>query len=221
VRFESREHLIGAADIFSKVKARASSGYAMVGLLVALGVMGIMMSVLLPFWSQAARREREAELVFRGEQYARAIELYQRQYVGAYPPDFETLVEQRFLRRLYADPMTEDGEFRVIYRSQVEDLLGAPEGEAGSEETTEADPIRFDRDREEGGVVGVVSRNDGESLRKYNGRERYNEWAFIYVTSSSTPGGEAGGEDRGRFNLGSQRREMSHPESPGSQQRTR
>jgi len=72
----------------------------MAALLVGLAIMGVLMSVVLPVWSHAAKREREAELIFRGEQYTRAIELYQRQFVGAYPPDLDTLVDQRFLRRL-------------------------------------------------------------------------------------------------------------------------
>ena len=51
-------------------------GYAMAALLVALAVMAILMSVAMPVWRQQARREKEAELVWRGEQYARAIALY-------------------------------------------------------------------------------------------------------------------------------------------------
>ena len=47
-------------------------GYAMVALLVAMAVMAIVLSTALPVYQTVARREREAELVFRGEQYARA-----------------------------------------------------------------------------------------------------------------------------------------------------
>ena len=182
---------------------RASRGYAMAGLLVTLGMMGILASILLPVWTQAAKREREAELIFRGEQYARAVELYQRRYVGAYPPDLDTLVEQRFLRRMYTDPMTEDGEFRVVYFSQIAEVQGEPPTASRPGEETEADPdsetdgprladrIRFD-DGEQGGVVGVVSRSEDESLRIYNDRERYNEWAFIHATSATEAGAVAG-----------------------------
>ena len=45
----------------------------MAALLVALAVMSLMLSMALPVWHHAAQREREAELIFRGEQYARAI----------------------------------------------------------------------------------------------------------------------------------------------------
>ena len=60
-------------------------GYAMAMLLVAIGVMAILWTAAMPVWSQIAKREREAELIFRGGQYARAIELYQRKYANANP----------------------------------------------------------------------------------------------------------------------------------------
>ena len=48
----------------------------MAALLVALAIMAILMTIAMPVWRHEARREKEAELVFRGEQYARAIALF-------------------------------------------------------------------------------------------------------------------------------------------------
>ena len=105
-------------------------GYAMAGLLVAIGIMGILMSVAMPAWRTLAKREKEAELLFRGQQYVRAIDLYQRRFPGAYPTDIEMLVEERFLRRLYPDPMT--GEpFRILTQGSA--------AAAAAETTAEAD----------------------------------------------------------------------------------
>ena len=53
------------------------SGYAMAALLVAISIMGVMLGVALPTWSTLIRREKEEEFVFRANQYARAIQLYQ------------------------------------------------------------------------------------------------------------------------------------------------
>lgn len=131
-------------------------------LLVGLAAAGILMSAALPVWSQAARREREAELVFRGEQYARAVALYQRTYAGAFPPDVETLLEERFLRRQYRDPMVEHGEFRILHESDADDLRG--------------------------GIIGVVSSSSETSLRIYNGATRYDQWIFLYTEASGAPG---------------------------------
>ena len=193
-------HVIDMIAKLQQARGAKQAGYAMAGLLVGLAVMAILLSVALPVWSHAAKREREAELIFRGEQYARAIELYQRQYVGAYPPDLDTLVDQRFLRRLYTDPMTEDGEFRPVYQSQVADLQGGPATADRPGETTVSEPVASasrlsQTDREEGGIVGVVSASEEESVRIYNGQQQYNEWAFVYTPSSTQPGGVAGSDD--------------------------
>ena len=94
----------------------AERGYAMAALLVMLGVMSVMMTAMLPAWRFQAKREKELELVFRGEQYIRAIALYERRMgPGSRPPTLDALVQQRFIRKKYKDPMTEDGEFQVLY----------------------------------------------------------------------------------------------------------
>ena len=105
-----------------------TSGYAMAGLLAGIAVMGILMSMIFPSWRMLVKREKEAELVFRGEQYMRAVELYQRRFPGAYPADLETLVEQRFLRRLYDDPMT--GKSFEILRQGSAGVVPGPGGTA-------------------------------------------------------------------------------------------
>ena len=84
-------------------------GYAMVVLIVGLSIMAVMMTAAMPVWKQMAQREKEAELVFRGEQYARAIGLFQRKNgPGTLPPSFDLLVEQRYLRKKFKDPITDD-----------------------------------------------------------------------------------------------------------------
>ena len=85
----------------------------MVALLVLMAVMAVAMTAALPAWSTLARREKEAELVFRGEQYARAIVLFQRKYTGTFPPTLDVLVNERFLRKKYKDPITNE-DFKTI-----------------------------------------------------------------------------------------------------------
>jgi type II secretory pathway pseudopilin PulG len=92
---------------------RWERGYAMAALLVAMSVMAILLSTALPVFQTQARREREAELVFRGQQYARAIGLFQRKYPNALPPDLDVLVKERFLRKKYKDPIT-GGDFQLL-----------------------------------------------------------------------------------------------------------
>ena len=87
------------------------------------------MTVALPAWRQANQREKEEELVFRGRQYVRAIQLFQRRFAATYPPDVDTLVKQKVLRKKYKDPMVEDGEFEILYQGS---LLSVTPGGAGA-----------------------------------------------------------------------------------------
>jgi type II secretory pathway pseudopilin PulG len=150
-----------------RARITAPSGYAMVALLVGLSVMSVAATLALPVWKQAAQREKEAELIFRGEQYKRAVALFQRRAgPGVLPPDIDFLVENRFLRRAYRDPMT-SGDFEVIRRGGV------------------SGPARAG---EPPGVVGVVSRSQERSIRLYGDRDVYNEWLFVHQEPSSGPG---------------------------------
>ena len=54
------------------------AGYLLAVLLVGMAVAAVWMAALLPAWRHQAMRDREYELIFRGEQYARAIALYYR-----------------------------------------------------------------------------------------------------------------------------------------------
>src|SRR5262245_17301500 len=92
---------------------RSERGFTMVALLVALSVMAVILSAVLPVYSTIAKRERETELVFRGQQYARAVSLFQRKYGNALPPSVDVLIEQKFLRMKYKDPITGD-DFQVV-----------------------------------------------------------------------------------------------------------
>jgi type II secretory pathway pseudopilin PulG len=167
--------------------ASAKAGYAMAGLLVALSVMAVLLSVALPAWSHMIRREREEELIFRGNQYARAINLYQRKFANASPPSLDILIQQRLLRKKFKDPLSpnEDGEFQLLYLSQGTSTRGGGAGSptAGTLATKPA-----------GGIVGVASKNTGQSIRVFNGKTRYNEWEFVGIQQSAQAGAGAGAQ---------------------------
>jgi type II secretory pathway pseudopilin PulG len=108
-------------------RAKDERGYAMAALLVAMSVMAIALSTALPVFQTVARREKEAELVFRGEQYARAIGLFQRKYGNALPPDVDVLLNERFLRKQYKDPITgEDFQLLGPGSPELAEAIGAP-----------------------------------------------------------------------------------------------
>jgi type II secretory pathway pseudopilin PulG len=103
----------------------------MAALLVSLSIMSIMLTVAMPVWKQLSTREKEAELVFRGEQYARAIGLFQRKAgPGVLPPTLDVLVQQKFLRKAYKDPIT--GEDFVLIRQGQAPAIGPGGSTPGS-----------------------------------------------------------------------------------------
>ena len=179
---------------------RRESGYAMAALLVAMSVMAVLMSALLPAWSHLATREKEEELIFRGKQYARAIGLFQRKYANTMPPTIDVLVEQRFLRKKYKDPITGE-DFQPIYANQQAMTAGAGGPQVsqrpGQQPTTtlSTPPVRqlqsgFNNTGggAQGGVIGVTSKSKDASIKIYNGRSKYNEWAFVFVQTTQRPG---------------------------------
>ena len=210
---------------------RTDPGYAMAGLLVAIAVMGIMLSIIMPTWRTWATREKEAELIFRGEQYMRAIELYQRRFPGAYPAELDILIDQRFLRKAYTDPIT-GGEFNLLTQGSLSATpIQAPPGSgtpgvpqpqpfgniapAGQNNGGVAPPDTFtaaaagaNREAVGAGIVGVVSSSTESSMRSYNERDRYDEWLFVYLAQATQPGagtgvpGQAGGVQPGLGGIG-------------------
>ena len=158
----------------------------MAGLLVAMSVMAILLSAALPAWSHMIRREKEEELIFRGNQYARAINQYQRKFANASPASIDVLIEQRLLRKKFKDPLSpeDDGEFQLLYLSEGTGARAGGSG-VGSVGSIGTKPT--------GGVVGVTSKNTGESIRIFNGKTRYNEWHFIGIQQTTQPGGGGGG----------------------------
>jgi type II secretory pathway pseudopilin PulG len=122
----------------------AESGYAMAALLVAMAVMAVMMTVAIPVWKQAVQREKEEELVFRGQQYVHAITLFSRKYSNAFPPNVNVLVEQRFLRKKYKDPITNDDFEPIPVGQQGTPGISGPLGPRARAANDKAQPPAVD-----------------------------------------------------------------------------
>jgi type II secretory pathway pseudopilin PulG len=197
----------------------------MAALLVGLSIMAVLMSAALPVWSQFTRREREEELIWRGQQYARAVGLFQRKYANTFPPNVDILIEQKFLRKKYKDPITND-DFQLIPAAGMPAGGGVPPagvaqqpggaarpsftpGPSGAQQPQPAQggqqtqPTQGRGGLGAGsfqpsiGIQGVVSKSKDSSIKVYNGRTKYNEWAFVYLNTAlragqvTGPGGAA------------------------------
>jgi type II secretory pathway pseudopilin PulG len=136
-------------------------GFTYVGVLFLIVIMGIALAVAGEVWQNAQRREKEQELLFVGDQFRRALALYQANG-GGYPARLEDLLKdpripgvRRYLRRIYRDPITGRTEWGLV-----------KSGEA---------------------ITGVYSLSGQEPLKKaqfslvdqdFEGKQKYSEWVF-------------------------------------------
>lgn len=97
----------------------AARGFTYVSLLLAVAMAGVGLALAGQYASTQIKRERERELLFAGEQFAKAIQSYRARSQqlspgrSPLPASLEQLLEDprgvrpvRHLRRLYVDPMT-------------------------------------------------------------------------------------------------------------------
>ncbi|HEX7184973.1 MAG TPA: type II secretion system protein [Thermoanaerobaculia bacterium] len=193
------------------------AGYNLVMLMVIITVVNVLLAASLPMWSHVIRRDKEEELIFRGLQYAEAIRLFQLRFQRN-PVRLEELMEvkPRSIRRLWKDPMTENGKWAVIFEGMGQNLTPQPQDPdgrsgPGAKEPREEEPGEEEEDDDSGfggptkgdevavgPIKGVHSRSDETSILIFNGKERYDEWHFTNnllvqaVQPTGGPGRDAG-----------------------------
>ena len=93
-------------------------GYAFLIMMMMVTILLISLTAALPSVYTAGQREKEEELIFRGNEYARAIMFFHRKF-GRYPSTMEELSKKtngiRFLRHMYTDPISRNGKWRLIH----------------------------------------------------------------------------------------------------------
>jgi hypothetical protein len=105
---------------------RPVAGFSLPALIFFMTAASIFIAAAVPVYQTQAKREAEEELIFRGGEYTRAIQKYQRKF-GVYPTSIDQLVSTnglRFLRKAYKDPMT-GKDFRVLLINPDGSLSGS------------------------------------------------------------------------------------------------
>ena len=150
-------------------------GFTYLSVLIIVAFMGGGLAAFGEYYSHAAQREKEAELLFVGHEFRRAIGEYYASSPaghGRYPQRLEDLLQddrfaftRRYLRKIYLDPMTGTREWG---------LVEAPEG----------------------GVMGVYSRSTAEPVKTgnfalrdlaFDKAKRYQEWRFVHAPPATSP----------------------------------
>lgn len=143
-------------------------GFTYVGLLFAVAIMAVAAAGAGIAEALEARRARERELLFIGQQFRAAIGSYVESTPGAdrqYPASLQDLLldrrgtePRRHLRQIYADPFTRKREWGLVQTSS-------------------------------GAIIGIHSRAPGRPLKqagfdgpelRFAGARDYAGWQFIY-----------------------------------------
>jgi type II secretory pathway pseudopilin PulG len=93
------------------------AGYILLIVMMMATLLLVSLAAAAPSIYVEGQREKEQELIFRGEQYARAIILFHQQF-KRYPASVKELLHTNnlsFLRQAYPDPMTRSGKWRFIH----------------------------------------------------------------------------------------------------------
>jgi type II secretory pathway pseudopilin PulG len=146
------------------VSAR-EQGFTYLAALFAVAILGGGLALAGEVWETSAKREKEAELLFAGNQYRKAIERYFLSGQQQYPRALEDLLKDRrrpgtvrYLRKLYPDPLT----------GKEWGLVKAPDG----------------------GILGVHSLSQEKPLKvagfrvrdaTFEGAQKYSEWMFVHA----------------------------------------
>ena len=147
---------------------RAQRGFTYIALLLAVALIGVGLIATSEVWSQSRQREKERQLLFIGNQFRQAIGRYYERTPGAvkrYPEKLQDLLEdkrylvtQRYLRKIFRDPMTGKTEWGII---------PAPGGGImGVYSKSKDQPIK---------TAGFAK--DDQS---FEGARRYVQWRFVY-----------------------------------------
>lgn len=149
-------------------RVSTQKGFTYVLMLMVVAVVSIIAGITSQTMSLKMQREKENELLFRGNQYYQAIRSYYLSDGGKqYPRRLEDLlqdpryIDKKHLRKLYKDPYANKNQSEWT-------IILAPEG----------------------GVMGVASKNVNKPIKQiefpkhlssFENSQSYTDWRFVYL----------------------------------------
>jgi type II secretory pathway pseudopilin PulG len=186
-RSESNNHYLKRRPFRSPRPALLDvRGFAYIALLVAIIIIGISLGAAGKYWSNVILRDKEAELLYRGDQYRRAIERYASAVPGSqvYPQSIEDLLKdnrtaagKRHLRQKYKDPIS--GEDFVEIRNPLNNRI------IGVHSPSDKEPLK------KAGFPDTYSAAQAEpqpgfpsDMNNFSDKKKYSEWLFVATVKS-------------------------------------
>ena len=133
------------------------AGYTLAMFVMVIALMSVAMGVAVQTVSFQMQREREAELIFRGEQFIEAIRLYKIKY-GRYPMQLKEIYEAkpRVIRKKWKDPITDSENWGIIFLGQE----GQARGQQGRQLAGPGGPQQG-----QPGIKGPLDKTSGSDQR--------------------------------------------------------
>jgi len=149
-------------------------GFTYVGILIVVAILGLSLAAAGSVWSFAARRDKEAELIFVGDQFREAIGRYRASGGGGFqfPRELTDLlnddrspVPRHYIRKIYLDPMTGKDDWQLIRTN-------------------------------DGGIIGIASNSSAKPIKRakferqdaeFEDKDCYCDWQFVYQLQSYRP----------------------------------
>lgn len=169
-------------------------GFTLAGVLVAVALFLILAGVAATHWSFIRQREKEEELIWRGNQYVRALKEYFKQF-KTYPNKLEELLDEHCIRKLYNDPMTEDGVWELVRGNKPrpgQPVAGTTQSERPGAEKRESNAPQESSFVKTSGIIGVHSRSTEKAIKEYNEKRFYHQWVFTVADEQSKQGQKGG-----------------------------
>lgn len=149
-------------------------GVILLGILVAVMILGLMSSIVATSWKSRVYRSKERELLWRGDQYRRAIESYYHSAqsgsqsslpsaLGDLVRDKRSIAVVRHLRQLYPDPFS--GKDWLLIKDTSGKIIGV-------RSSSTLEPFK----------QGDFS----EENKDFAGKKSYSEWRFVFTRQSSS-----------------------------------
>src|SRR5260370_3338059 len=113
---------MSANSQFATRARKSEQGYVLLAVMLLVTLLLIALAIEAPRLAQQIKREREEELIHRGQEHSRAIKKFYIASGGHYPTSLEQLENTNnkpFLRKRYKDPVTGKDDWRIIHVGQA------------------------------------------------------------------------------------------------------
>jgi type II secretory pathway pseudopilin PulG len=170
----------GAGATRGRDETPRERGFTLAAVLVIMAIMAIFLTVAVESATFQQKREKEQELIFRGNQIVEAIRLF-RARNGRFPLTLTELAnaKPRVLRKLWKDPMTGAADWEPVFLGEEGTTVG-PRLAVPQPTPTPGIGGPAQGGAKVGPIIGVHSRSCADSIMVYDGRTRYCDWKFFF-----------------------------------------